>query len=1451
MSGAGNDPPGNRGHWWLNPALARLAFGASTRMAADAQSTLPHIELAQLDLHDPEQREFGDYELLELIGRGGMGLVYRARQRSLDREVAIKLLSSGEWAPEEFTTSLRREARHAALLQHPNIVVIHEMGEHAGLVFYAMQLVRGRSLSQRLVDQGKLPAREAARLLRAIAEAVDYAHRLGVLHLDLKPGNILINEEGEPLVADFGLARRLEQTFEPDDERISGTPSYMAPEQAQVQGPALSPASDVWGLGAVLYEMLTGQPPFDGGDVAATVQLLLRGELRKPSRLAEIPADLEAICLKCLAMEPGRRYQTARALADDLGRFLEGRAVSVRPLPMWRRIARWARREPLLATTAAFALLALVVGIVATSLQWRRAESNAIVSSARLWESRREAALRLQQDGKGYEAMPRLLQNIEEQERGGQPDLAALDRRRLGMLVGQGATLIDTATVADANPMAVELSDDGSLLAIAYNDQSVRWYDTSTLDERGRVDLQGRMSANGEPRTPMLLRFVDNHRLRVTLEWVSNLVIPIDSDTWLIDLERKAVVEPPSDFADFADTAYSADGRYALLRNHGRKAQLWQVAPWKQLSAQTIVTGSDKGLSDYYPMQVGPGAGYVALLRPASREMLWFTPPDMRRPRSIRFPGDAGISAWNPSRDGRWLALGDLEGRVFLMDTRTLELRTLPTSRGREITWLAFSEDDAWLAAASHDGLVYAFDVEHGDSLVSGQMRHDFVLRRVGVSRSRRLLVAAGEGQSALWRLPEPGPRAVPAQRIGAGPAAHGLAGQYPISWSLQAGLLASAGMDGQVRLWRLPLSPMLPARAPRQIPETQQFDGRRVVDVEWNRLRLVSVDRSASTDWITFAQPPGFAELVDGGHTLLVTVGPRLHVYDVPSLRLRYPPLALPDSPQRLLASDDGARLLLGFAKSGGSTGLQERLQHFDLRSGRLRDEATLDGPLRMLTLSADGQRLLVVGPPEGATTLFATEGMRKLADYPHDAFQPVVRGAFANAGNDLWLVSSAGDPRLGSDALLRWNPDTDEVQQSSTGKARPKAVIATATGTFVAGNDQDMLANEGREARKLERFATSEATEGLATSADGRLVARAFRREVQVYDAASGAAIGPPLQSDSNAMDRIDALAFSTDARQLLARTRQGRWLLWPLLADTRSVQAMETRLAQLDPDNEDQQQVLVPTAAQRARLRAEDPGRWTQPSPRPTVPVAGSALVDRSPVPARARGTSPLLLDLGKLYASGPDGVRNRFFTIRSQMRPYPAGVQRFGGIDYDMRGMAEIGTIEWVDPVAMPLVGAHCIPVTRKVAAVHLLLLPVVVIKTPEAQTLAWLTWHYDDGGEAVSPLRTQHELPGYAGRDQEVPLVFSTTTDLTADGTQSETVSGPRLRNPHPGRTVRCIDLETTGQPVLLFAITVDPLPPLPSVGSAVIPSPVSRIDQHQAGTRSPGADVPVTEGRSP
>lgn len=385
MSGSERDN-GRKSRWWLDPALARLAFGTESRGqgggSGAARAGLLPDGLLQINLDDPAQREFGDYELLECIGQGGMGVVFRARQRELDREVAIKLLAAGLEAPEDVIEILRREARHAAMLQHPNIVIVHELGEYAGLIYYAMQLVPGRSLSQQLQADIRFEPTRAATLLRALAEAVGYAHRLGVLHLDLKPGNILIDERGEPLIADFGLARTLEHALE--HPQVAGTPSYMAPEQARTDGPPLTPATDIWALGAVLYEMLSGQPPFVDDDPAVVLHALREHQVRKPSRLAPVPPDLEAICLHCLAKAPEERYASARALADDLARFLDHRPVTARPLNGAQRIARWARREPVLAGAIALTFLVLLTGLVATTLLWRYAEHDAAAQTSTL-----------------------------------------------------------------------------------------------------------------------------------------------------------------------------------------------------------------------------------------------------------------------------------------------------------------------------------------------------------------------------------------------------------------------------------------------------------------------------------------------------------------------------------------------------------------------------------------------------------------------------------------------------------------------------------------------------------------------------------------------------------------------------------------------------------------------------------------------------------------------------------------------------------------------------------------------------------------------------------------------------------------------------------------------------------------------------------------------------------
>jgi serine/threonine-protein kinase len=265
---------------------------------------------------------FNDYELLEEIDRGGMGVVYRARQISLNRPVAIKLILGGHLANGADMKRFRAEAETAAQLHHPNIVAIHEVGEHEGQPFFSMELVEGRNLGQ-LVRDEPLPSGKAAVYLKTIAEAVQYAHSRGVLHRDLKPSNILIDENDQPRITDFGLAKRLEGDASLTiTGQVLGSPSFIPPEQAAGQKDAIGPASDVYSLGAILYHLLTGRPPFVAETLPQTLRMVSEQEPVSPHLLnASVSRDLETICLKCLEKEPSRRYSTAQALVEDLNRF--------------------------------------------------------------------------------------------------------------------------------------------------------------------------------------------------------------------------------------------------------------------------------------------------------------------------------------------------------------------------------------------------------------------------------------------------------------------------------------------------------------------------------------------------------------------------------------------------------------------------------------------------------------------------------------------------------------------------------------------------------------------------------------------------------------------------------------------------------------------------------------------------------------------------------------------------------------------------------------------------------------------------------------------------------------------------------------------------------------------------------------------------------------------------
>ncbi len=337
--------------------LGALAFG-------------PSEPLAEEILH-----QAGDYDVLHELGRGGMGVVYEARQRSLNRRVAVKMLLAGAWARPEFAPRFRAEAESVARLRHPGIVTIHEIGELEGQPFFAMELMAGPSLSE-LVRTQPLPPKRAARYVRLVAEAIAHAHAAGVLHRDLKPSNVLLDESDQPRVTDFGLAKQLDSNAElTRTGELVGSPNYLPPEQ--VSGGQVTAAGDIYSLGAILYQLLTARPPFVADTVAATLHQVLHSEPVAPRLLnAAVPRDLETIGLKCLHKEPSRRYASAAELAADLARFEAGEPVWARPVSQGERAVLWCRRKPALAAVSTALGLAVVVGLSSVLGQWRRAEAS-------------------------------------------------------------------------------------------------------------------------------------------------------------------------------------------------------------------------------------------------------------------------------------------------------------------------------------------------------------------------------------------------------------------------------------------------------------------------------------------------------------------------------------------------------------------------------------------------------------------------------------------------------------------------------------------------------------------------------------------------------------------------------------------------------------------------------------------------------------------------------------------------------------------------------------------------------------------------------------------------------------------------------------------------------------------------------------------------------------------
>jgi len=339
--------------------------GSGVDTTDDARTGQDALRVAPAPAAQPAVGPIPGYEILSVLGRGGMGIVYQARQVQLKRLVALKMIRAGDLADDSERARFRTEVEAVARLHHPNIVQIYQVGEHNGQPFCALEFVSGGTLADRLAGTPQTP-RQAAELVRTLALAMDVAHQRGIVHRDLKPGNVLLTTDGTPKITDFGLAKHLdEDTAQTRTGAVMGTPAYMAPEQALGQK-TVGPPADVYAVGAILYEMLTGRPPFKGATALDTLDQV-RSQEPAPVRTLQrqVPLDLETICLKCLEKQPGKRYTTAAELANRLGLFLDGKPIPERPPGWLSKIRRWVWAHPLLTTAAILLVVVTSVALLA------------------------------------------------------------------------------------------------------------------------------------------------------------------------------------------------------------------------------------------------------------------------------------------------------------------------------------------------------------------------------------------------------------------------------------------------------------------------------------------------------------------------------------------------------------------------------------------------------------------------------------------------------------------------------------------------------------------------------------------------------------------------------------------------------------------------------------------------------------------------------------------------------------------------------------------------------------------------------------------------------------------------------------------------------------------------------------------------------------------------------
>ena len=1038
-------------------------------------------------------RRFGGYELLEEIGHGGMGVVYKARQFSPERLVALKVIRAGQLADEEDVRRFRQEADEAARLDHPNIVPVYEVGEQDGLHFFTMKLVEGGGLDKHL-ERYRNDPKAAARLTATAARAVHHAHQRQLLHRDLKPGNILLDAAGQPHVADFGLAKRMEGdgAAMTRSNAIVGTPEYMAPEQASGEK-RLTTAIDVYALGGVLYALLAGRPPFQA---KAPLDVLMKVVSEAPAPPSKVrpgaPHDLETICLKCLVKEPAKRYGSAEALAEDLERWLKGEPVRGRPVGRLERAWMWYRRNPVVANLTAVVAGLVVSAAVAAAVaavyfqQLAGSEANArrdvqdakgkleaalgketVLAGENLDLANREHAaqvnavdrLERQYVGAGARlldgndllgSLPWFTEALRLREK--EPEAQAVHRVRLAAVLRQAPVPVHT-WFPEGGVNDAEFSPDGKLVITAGQDGAVRIWDTVTGQTVGTL-LKPKGERGLQPIRP---------------EWRRGLA---DRRAWAVD---EPLAMPASPFPDgrVYQATFSPDGRRIVMVSDDCCGRVWDA-----------VTGRASA----------PGLDH-------SDSLGWYSPHNR--------------ACFSP--DGRWVATAGQQGHGWIGDAETGKPLGKPLKHGGWINDVSFNPAGDRLLTASEDGTVRLWEAPSGEP-VGTSLVHPAAVTHARFSPDGRRILSTCLDLACVWD--------VTAGKLAASPMIHQSTVNDAV-FSPDGRLAATACSDGNARIWDTDRGLLLT----RPLPHTS---------------------------------PPQRVVFSPDGRWLAVSCSDgTVCVWDVDEARQVRS--SLPGGGKAVSFSPDGRRLLL-------SDGDVVRVWEVAVDDRPAPQPLNLRDRIDWAVFSGDRQRALV------------TQGLRY--------FDASARAALIDrpTGNTIVLPLEAGcsvmAASLSSDgrrAVTANNRRTIQVWDTTTGKeiAAVKDVYMPLDVCFSA--DAERVAAvfvEGPEELLFDHAAVWNASDGqlvqhwqvpgrnvlsVAFSPDGsRLVTGTGRYLVggekgtaQVWDVATGKAVGPPLFHAGD----VWRARFSHDGKKVVTASSDHTARVWdaetgkPLLPPLRS--------------------------------------------------------------------------------------------------------------------------------------------------------------------------------------------------------------------------------------------------------------------------------------------------------